>query len=298
MARATSAEPRMSSPAPNQSGTVHAAVNAMTATTGVPTRTSGRDLAAGVISRTLPARASEVSVSRSVRRASSWRTTMAANTTPASTASPREGLLGSSQATPCSKMPRATAEAAMTGSSVKLPSARAARAVTSAVSPYVGSRGRPTMAAWKKMLTKERTPATTQVTDCSRPTGMPSIDARSRRSPAACTAIPTSLRVNQRETAARQPTETITATRWLALNTTGLRCQATCQGNVTTALEIGVWPQMRGMSRLTTTRSCDRPMVATVRISRGERRKRRTTRISRVAVSTTEATSPVARPTK
>ena len=33
------------------------------------------------------------------------------------------------------------------------------------------------------MLTKERTPATTQVTDCRRPTGMPSMEARSRRSP-------------------------------------------------------------------------------------------------------------------
>ena len=54
------------------------------------------------------------------------------------------------------------------------------------------------------MLTKERTPATTQVTDCRRPTGMPSMEARSRRSPAACTAIPTSLRVNQSDTAARQ----------------------------------------------------------------------------------------------
>ena len=66
------------------------------------------------------------------------------------------------------------------------------------------------------MLTKERTPATTQVTDCRRPTGMPSMEARSRRSPAACTAIPTSLRVNQSDTAARQATETMTATRSLA----------------------------------------------------------------------------------
>ena len=109
----------------------------------------------------------------------------------------------------------------MTGSSVKLPRASVARAVTSAVRPKVGSSGRPRIVAWKKMLTKDRTPATTQVTDCSRPTGMPSMEARSRRSPTACTAIPTSLRVNHTDTAARQATETMTATRLLASKTDG-----------------------------------------------------------------------------
>ena len=95
------------------------------------------------------------------------------------------------------------------------------------------------MVAWKKMLTKDRTPATTQVTDCRRPTGMPSMDARSRRSPTACTARPTSLRVNQSDTAARQASETMTATRSLASKTTGPTCQARCQGNVATAVAMG-----------------------------------------------------------
>ena len=154
------------------------------------------------------------------------------------------------------------------------------------------------MVAWKKMLTKESRPATTQVTDCRRPTGMPSMEARSRRSPTACTASPTSVRVNQRDTAARQATETMTATRWSAVKTTGPTCQEACHGNDTVALAMGVWPQMRGISRLRTTRSWDNPMVATVRISRGERRKRRTTRSSTVAVRRREATRPVARPRK
>ena len=148
------------------------------------------------------------------------------------------------------------------------------------------------------MLTKDRTPATTQVTDCRRPTGMPSMEARSRRSPTACTASPTSLRVNQRDTAARQATETMTATRSLASKTTGPTCQAKCQGKLATAVAMGAWPQIRGISRLRTTRSWDSPMVATVRISRGERRKRRTTRISTVAVRRSEATRPVASPRK
>ena len=69
---------------------------------------------------------------------------------------------------------------------------------------------------------------------------MPSMEARSRRSPAACTAIPMSLRVNQSDTAARQATETMTATRSLALKTIGATCQLTCQGKFTTAVAIGV----------------------------------------------------------
>ena len=148
------------------------------------------------------------------------------------------------------------------------------------------------------MLTKDRTPATTQVTDWRRPTGMPSMEARSRRSPAACTATPMSLRVNQAHTAARQATETMTATRSSASKTMGAMCQERCQGNVTTALPMGVCPQMRGMRRLSTTRSWASPMVATVRMRRGERRKRRTTTNSTVAVRTTTATRPVARPAK
>ena len=115
------------------------------------------------------------------------------------------------------------------------------------------------MAAWKKMLTKDRTPATTQVTDCRRPTGMPSMEARSRRSPTACTASPTSLRVNQMETAARQATETITATRWSALKTTGPTCQARCHGNDTVALAMGVWPQIRGIRRLSDDQELGQP---------------------------------------
>ena len=122
--------------------------------------------------------------------------------------------------------------------------------------------------------------------------------ARSRRSPAACTAMPTSDRVNHADTAARLARDTTTATRSSALNTIGAMCQVWCQGNVITAVEIGVCPQMRGMSRLTTTRNCDRPMVATVRTSLGDRRKRRTTTNSAQKVSTTTATSPVSSPTK
>ena len=154
------------------------------------------------------------------------------------------------------------------------------------------------MAAWKKMLTKESTPATTQVSDCRRPTGMPSMEARSRRSPVACTATPMSLRVNQSDTPARQATETMTATRSSALKVTGAMCQVTCHGKLTTAVAIGVWPQMRGMSRLSTTRNWESPMVATVRIRRAERRNRRTTTSSTIAVSRTAATSPVASPRK
>ncbi len=148
------------------------------------------------------------------------------------------------------------------------------------------------------MLTKDRRPATTQVTDWRRPTGMPSMDARSRRSPAACTATPMSLRVNQAHTAARQATETITATRSLASKTMGAMCQERCQGNVATAVPMGVWPQSRGMRRLSTTRTWASPMVATVRMRRGERRKRRMTTNSAMAVRRTDATRPVASPTK
>jgi hypothetical protein len=100
------------------------------------------------------------------------------------------------------------------------------------------------------------------------------------------------------EMAFRQATETMTATRSSALKTTGPTCHARCHGNETVALAMGVWPQIRGIRRLTTTSSWDSPMVATVRMSRGERRNRRTTTISTVAVRRREATRPVARPRK
>ena len=135
MASTTSSEPRMSSPGPIHSGKVHTAANATSPATGAPTRTSVRSRSPAGRSRTLPASASVDSASRSVRLASSWRTTMAANTTPARTANPRDGFVGSSHATPCSRIPSATAEAAMTGSSLKLPRASAANAVTRAVNP-------------------------------------------------------------------------------------------------------------------------------------------------------------------
>ncbi len=125
----------MSSPGPIQSGSVQTAPKASTVSAGVPTLTSVRSRAEAGRSRTLPASASVVGASRSRWRVSSWRTTMAAKTTPARTASPRAGLAGSSQATACCRMPSATADAAMVGSSVKLPSASAASAVTRAVRP-------------------------------------------------------------------------------------------------------------------------------------------------------------------
>jgi len=78
----------------------------------------------------------------------------------------------------------------------------------------------------------------------------------------------------------------------------GEMCQLNDHGNLTTAVEIGVSPQMRGMRRLSTTRNWESPMVATVRISRGERRNRRTTTNSAQNVRTTTATSPVNKPTK
>ena len=298
MASATSVDASTNAPGPSHSGSVQAAVKAAAVPSGMPARTSGSRRAAGGRSRTLPARVSAASASRSVRRSTNWRTRIAAKTTPARTASPSAGFVGSSHATPCCSTPRATAAAAMVRRSEKLPSARAASAVTRAVRPYVGSSGIPTIAAWKKMLTNDNTPATTQVKDCKRPTGMPSMAARSRRSPVARTAMPTSLRVNQRDTAARHPRETTTATRSSAVKTTGATCHVACQGKFTTAVEMGVCPQMRGISRLTTTRNCDSPMVATVRIRRGDRRKRRTTTISTVAVRSTAATSPVANPRK
>ena len=93
MASTTSAEPRMSSPGPIQSGSVQTAAKATTVATGVPDPHLGEVAQrppAGP--RTLPASASDDSASRSVRLASSWRTTMAANTTPARTASPSAGV--------------------------------------------------------------------------------------------------------------------------------------------------------------------------------------------------------------
>ncbi len=137
----------MSSPGPIHSGSVQAAPKAINAPVGAPTRTSVSSRAETGRSRTLPASDSVDSDSRSPRCANSCRATMAANTTPARTARPSAGLVGSFHAAPCCKMPSATAAAAMTGSSVKFPSASAARAVTSAVSPYVGSRGSPRMVA-------------------------------------------------------------------------------------------------------------------------------------------------------
>ena len=135
---------------------------------------------------------------------------MPSSTTAAITASTRVGRAGWFQATPCSSVPMATAARATTGRSVNPPRASAPSAVTSAVRLKVGSSGRPTMAAFRKTLRKDSTPATTQVTVCSRLTGMPSMAARSRRSPVARVAMPRSVSRNHRATPASATSDTIT----------------------------------------------------------------------------------------
>ncbi len=82
------------------------------------------------------------------------------------------------------------------------------------------------------------------------------------------------------------------------MNTMGERPRERCQGKCTLAVPMGVWPQRFGIRRLSTIRAWESPMVATVSISRGDRLKRRTTRISTAVVRTTTATSPVASPRK
>ncbi len=134
-ASATSVDASTSAPGPSHRGNVHAAAKAAAVPSGMPALTSGSRRASTDRSRTLPARVSDASVSRSVRRTTSWRRRMAAKTTPARTASPSAGLVGSSHATPCCSTPSATAATAMARRSEKLPSASAANAVTRAVRP-------------------------------------------------------------------------------------------------------------------------------------------------------------------
>ena len=61
---------------------------------------------------------------------------------------------------------------------------------------------------------------------------MPSMAARSRRSPAACTAMPMSVLVNQSETPIRQADGDDDGDEVVEVNTTGAMCQEKCQGKL------------------------------------------------------------------
>ena len=115
----------MSSPGPIHSGSVQAAAKAMSAAAGVPTRTSVRSRDAAGRSRTLPAKASVDSArgrcGAPAAGARRWRR----RPQPARTASPsRRGWRVRPTPPPAAGSPRATAEAAMTGSSVEVAQGR------------------------------------------------------------------------------------------------------------------------------------------------------------------------------
>jgi hypothetical protein len=91
----------------------------------------------------------------------------------------------------CSTTPSPIAAAAMRGKLSMRPNTTAARARTSTVTPSALPMGKSATPARKKTVMKASTVVITHTVACTRPTGIPRVEARSERSAAARIAMPT-----------------------------------------------------------------------------------------------------------
>ncbi len=160
--------------------------------------------------------------------------------------------------------------------------------------PPIGS---PTTPARSHAPLKARRVATIQTTVWSRLTGMPRRAARSARSAEARTAMPTSVRRRNTARAIITSGATTRAASSSAPKMIGSTVNWMSQGR-SRAWADGRSPQSRGSNRLQAPSRVARPMVATVRISRGASKKRRMTSSSTRAPTTRAASRPAPRDTQ
>jgi hypothetical protein len=201
------------------------------------------------------------------------------------------------QRTWLSSSPTARALATIDGRWVKRPRASAARALSSVVSPTGVPSGRPSMPARRYRARNASAAASDHTQVCSRPTGMPSSEARSARSAAARTAMPTLVNRRNAATSSIASGASTQATGKSASKMNGLTWSCHVIGTAM-LLVSGVLPHRRGSISAAKASNWASPMVATVRISRGARKNRRTIASSTIAPTTRAAARPRARARK
>ena len=158
----------------------------------------------------------------------------------------------------------------------------------------MGFSGRPRIEARKNTPMNDMPAVIAHTRVLSRFTGMPSVAARSERSALARTAMPISLRRRKSpsptSTAITTSTE-ITSSEW---NNWVPTLNSRCQGNSMVLSPMICWPQIFGIRSAPTRKSCEMPMVATVRTRREDLKKRRMRRNSTSAPMITAPTRPMA----
>ncbi len=271
------------------------------------TSTSGKRRSSAGMVRTSSTADQLVAVSCSARVSPTRRTTSARMITTPSTGYTTFGLFPLFQITPCSRTPSATAAAVMAGRLVRRPTIRAVSADASAARLAVLTAGSPTTPARRNSPMKLMTVARDHTSICRVLTGMPRRDARSARSAEARRAAPTIVR--RRNTARAMTTSgaTTMAMASLAVKSRGPMVKSSLNGACTLRLANAFslpapvaeftcfW---RNSSSPITVKSWERPMVATVRMRRGARKKRRMIRTSTSAPTASAATSPMPSPRK
>ena len=171
--------------------------------------------------------------------------------------------------TPDSSSPSAIAAAATVGSRSSRAITRAASACSSAGRPAAYPTGTPMIPLRRNSATNDIAAAIAHTNVFSRPTGMPSIAARSPRSALARMATPYRLRARNQATPTIISGATISAIRWFALRITWPTVSFQPTGGAMRSL-ARLRPHHRGIRMPITTNSCVMPSVATVTTSRGE----------------------------
>ncbi len=193
--------------------------------------------------------------------------------------------------TDCSTMPSATAAITIVGRRSIPPITAAARARKRSAGPRIVPMGSPMIPARRKTARNASTAAMTHTRVSSLRTGMPSSAARSAFSAVPRTATPTRVRRNSASSV--HTTGTATAA-MISPPRNFTNPMVNCALIGAGSGSVLVTSNQRGSRRPAPASTCARPMVATLRISRGERKNLRITRSSTTAPSTTAATIPVA----
>ena len=199
------------------------------------------------------------------------------------------------QTTACSTMPSATAANAIVGSRSMRPMTAAASAGSSSDGPSTVPSESPTIPARRNTARNASNDANIHTTECTRRTGMPSSAARSASSAQARMATPRRVRRNSASPTNASGITTSATTSFppkvngSTVNERSNGAGKLCGGRPT--------PNHPGRSNPSPASSWARPMVATVRISRGDRKNRRITSSSTAAPRTTAAAIPTTKAT-
>ena len=196
------------------------------------------------------------------------------------------------QSTSCLSTPRPTPAAKAAGSDDMPLSTAAARPGKRMVGPAAASSARPSLGARSTTVRAASPPVSAHSSRDSWVTGMPSSRARSMFSAMPRTAVPASVLRRNHTSAPNTAGTTATSSRSFPLNVeeaTVISCEVRAVSNPVTRAST---PSQPGMKRAAPPSTWARPMVATVRTSRGAVWNRRITSRSLAAPTATPTSTP------